>query len=99
MKGIESQLLLQPDADPACAYKMPPEFEEILQTSLITETVGVLASEEEGVIQDSYNLCRRKANKCGHIHKYYWLCSERTFSTSGTNERHVTKNSRENTRQ
>ena len=28
LKGIESQLLLEPDADPACAYKMPPDFEE-----------------------------------------------------------------------
>ena len=64
LKGIESQLLLEPDTDPACAYKMPPDFEEeILQISQITETIEVLASEAEGVIQDSYNLSRSKATE------------------------------------
>ena len=64
LKGIESPLLLEPDADLACAYKMPPDFEEeILQISQITETIGVLASEAEGVIQDSYNLSRSKATE------------------------------------
>ena len=64
LKGIESQLLLEPDADLACAYKMPPDFEEvILQVCQITETIGVLASEAEGVIQDSYNLSRNKATE------------------------------------
>ena len=43
---------------------MPPDFEEeILQISQITETIGVLASEAEGVIQDSYNLSRSKATE------------------------------------
>ena len=64
MKSIESLLLLEPYADPACAYKMPPDFEEeILQISQITETIGVLASEAEGVIQESYNLSRSKATE------------------------------------
>ena len=64
LKGIESQLLLEPDVDPACAYKMPPDFEEeILQIRQITETIGVLASEAKGVIQDSYNLSRSKATE------------------------------------
>ena len=64
LKGIESQLLLEPDADPAYAYKMPPDFEEeILQISQITETIGVSASEAKGVIQDSYNLSRSKVTE------------------------------------
>ena len=61
LKGIESQLLLEPDADPAWAYKMLPDFEEeILQISQITDTIGVLVSEAERVIQDRYNLSRTK---------------------------------------